>query len=229
MKVVSLMIAVLGAQWCISAKENKTEAATDLEKYIAEAQRVIVASEPASPGSLFSASAPLVSLGTDFRASRLNDLVTIVVQERASALSKGTVDTARASSAKSSVTELAGRIPATGALANLANLGSETSLSGEGTTTRETVLSTALSARVAHVLPNGNLIIEGVKNVTVNSETQTVMVRGIVRPVDLTTSNTVVSDRIAAMEIRVNGKGVVQDAIRRPFFLYRILLGLLPF
>jgi flagellar L-ring protein precursor FlgH len=41
--------------------------------------------------------------------------------------------------------------------------------------------------------------------------------------------NTVISDRIAAMEVRVNGKGVVQDAIRRPFFLYRLILGLLPF
>jgi flagellar L-ring protein precursor FlgH len=80
-----------------------------------------------------------------------------------------------------------------------------------------------------HVLPNGNLVVEGVKTVTVNSETQVVMLRGVVRPIDISAINTVISDRIAAMEVRVNGKGVVQDAIRRPFFLYRLILGLLPF
>jgi flagellar L-ring protein precursor FlgH len=50
-----------------------------------------------------------------------------------------------------------------------------------------------------------------------------------VRPTDLLSDNTVRSDRLAQLEVRVNGKGVVGDAIRRPNFLYRILLGLLPF
>ena len=37
------------------------------------------------------------------------------------------------------------------------------------------------------------------------------------------------SDRLAQLEVRINGKGIVNDAVRRPFLLYRILLGLLPF
>jgi flagellar L-ring protein FlgH len=64
---------------------------------------------------------------------------------------------------------------------------------------------------------------------SVNSEKQTVVVRGVVRPVDLTTANTVTSGQVADLSIQVNGKGVVGDAIRRPHFLYRLLLGLLPF
>ena len=52
--------------------------------------------------------------------------------------------------------------------------------------------------------------------------------RGVVRPADLLADNTVLSDRLAQLEVRVNGKGVVGDAIKRPFILYRILLGLLP-
>ena len=70
---------------------------------------------------------------------------------------------------------------------------------------------------------------EGAKKTAVNSELQTVVVRGVVRPVDLGPGNTVHSDRIGQLEIFLNGKGVVGDAIRRPFILYRILLGLLPF
>ena len=46
---------------------------------------------------------------------------------------------------------------------------------------------------------------------------------------DLTTANTINSDQIAQMELRIDGKGVVNDAIRRPFILWRVLMGLLPF
>jgi len=91
------------------------------------------------------------------------------------------------------------------------------------------VLSTTLSARVTHVLPNGNLVIEAAKDIQVNSERQLVTLRGIVRPADLSPGNVIRSDRIAYLEVRINGKGVVGDAVRRPFFLYRLLMGLLPF
>jgi flagellar L-ring protein precursor FlgH len=50
-----------------------------------------------------------------------------------------------------------------------------------------------------------------------------------VRPADLGPNNVVPSDLIAQLEVSVNGKGVVGDAIRRPFILYRVLMGLLPF
>jgi flagellar L-ring protein precursor FlgH len=54
-------------------------------------------------------------------------------------------------------------------------------------------------------------------------------VRGVVRPADIDPTNSVPSTRLGDLEIRVNGKGVVGDAIKRPFILFRILLGLLPF
>jgi flagellar L-ring protein FlgH len=65
--------------------------------------------------------------------------------------------------------------------------------------------------------------------VGVNSEDQAITLRGIVRPQDLSFDNVVGSDRLAMLEVRVNGRGVVGDAIRRPNFLYRLLLGVLPF
>jgi flagellar L-ring protein precursor FlgH len=80
-----------------------------------------------------------------------------------------------------------------------------------------------------HVLPNGYLVIEGVKKVQVNSENQVIVVRGVIRPVDLDVNNSVQSNQVAQMELQVNGKGVIGDSIHRPFFLYRLLLGLLPF
>ncbi len=63
----------------------------------------------------------------------------------------------------------------------------------------------------------------------VNSENQVITLRGVVRPADLSNANTVLSDNVAQMELKINGRGVVNDAIHRPMFLYRLLLGLLPF
>jgi flagellar L-ring protein precursor FlgH len=111
----------------------------------------------------------------------------------------------------------------------LANVSGNTTLNGQGQTTRQTDLTTTLSARVTHVLPNGYLVVEGSKDIQVNSERQTVSVRGVVRPVDLSPGNLVPSTSLADLEVHINGKGVVNDAVRRPFFLYRLLLGLMPF
>lgn len=90
-------------------------------------------------------------------------------------------------------------------------------------------LSTTVTSVVERVLPNGNLLLHGSKSIAVNSERQVVEVRGIVRPEDLQSGNTIASDRVAMLDIKVNGKGVIGDSIRRPFILYRILMGLLPF
>jgi flagellar L-ring protein precursor FlgH len=79
------------------------------------------------------------------------------------------------------------------------------------------------------VLPNGCLVVEATKNVEINGERQTITVRGVVRPADIDPTNSIQSNRLADIDVRVNGKGVVGDAIRRPFILYRLLLGLLPF
>ncbi len=175
------------------------------------------------------APAALADIATDVRARRVDDIVTVVVNEQASAVSTGQTKTSRASSANSAITSAAGQLKAAGALSNLLNLNSNRALDGEGTTSRTTTLSTALSARVTDVLPNGYLVIEGSKTVMVNSENQVVTLRGVVRPSDLSNANAVQSISVAQMELKINGRGVVNDAIHRPNFLYRLLLGLLPF
>ena len=184
--------------------------------------------DQASAGSIYSAHARLGDVFRDVRASQLDDLVTILVSDRASAVTTGTTNTARKSSVTAGVQSLAGALNTTGLLPNLAATTNAQQLQGQGTTNRNSTLTTNLSARVTQVLPNGNLVVEGSKQVVVNSENQTVTVRGILRPQDLSATNTVASDRLANLEVKVNGRGVVNDSIRRPFFLYRLLLGLLP-
>jgi flagellar L-ring protein precursor FlgH len=182
-----------------------------------------------APGAIWVAGSRLADAARDMRASQVDDVLTVVVAEQASAVTTGNTKTARVSSTKNNISALAGVTKAVGPWANLAGVSGDTELSGQGTTSRVTTLSTTLTARVTHVLPNGGLVVEASKDIQINSERQTITVRGVVRPADIGPNNSVQSDRLGQLEVRVNGKGVVGDAIKRPFFLYRLLLGLLPF
>jgi len=211
-------------------KTNKPKQPSALDKYIEQASLPEAPNGPTvDSGSLWNPNARFSDLAADQRSRRVDDIVTIVVQESASAVSTGQTKTSRQSNVQASIPALAGVTKAAGPWANLANASSQTALDGQGTTSRTTTLATTVSARVTHVLRNGNLVVEGTKNIAVNSENQTIIVRGVIRPIDLDTTNSVLSTRLAQMEIQVNGKGVVSDAVRRPNILYRILLGLLPF
>jgi flagellar L-ring protein precursor FlgH len=212
-----------------AAKKPAPPPASALDRYVRDADARAAEASAASPGAIWVPTSRLADAARDPRASQVDDLVTIIVAEQASAVTSGTTKTARSSSTKNSVAALAGITKATGPLANLANMSGDTQLSGQGTTSRSTTLTTTLTARVVHVLPNGAMVVEASKDIQINSERQTITVRGVVRPTDIDAANSVRSNRLGELEVRVNGKGVVGDAVRRPFFLYRLLLGLLPF
>jgi flagellar L-ring protein precursor FlgH len=183
----------------------------------------------ASPGSTYSPAGSLSDLGADFRARHLGDVLTVVVSDSASAVVTGGTSQKRASSATASIPQLFGNRSPSSALSNLAGLNGNQQLAGTSSTSRTTTLSTTLSVRVVRVLPNGDLVVEGNKLISINSESQTVTLRGIVRQTDLGPTNSVGSGQVADLEVRINGRGVVNDAIRRPNVLYRFLLGILPF
>lgn len=182
-----------------------------------------------APGSLYTESGRYSDLARDLRASHKGDLITIVVSDQSTAVSRGATTSNRKASASAQVSSLFGNRGAIDALSNLANLTGDSKLDGSGSTSRSNTLTATLSGRIIDVLPSGDFLIEAVKQVDINSEKQSVLLRGIVRWNDIGPSNLVRSDRIGQLELQVNGKGVVADAIRRPNIVYRILLGLLPF
>jgi flagellar L-ring protein FlgH len=232
-RIASLLLICAALCTAASPKKKKVQTPPEpspLEKYIADAYRDNKLPEAAHPlGSTWSQNALFANLGLDLRASRVDDLVTVVVSETFSAVATGDVKSQRQSTAQSNIAAVAGITKATGPLANLAKSTTQTQLQGTGETSRGAVLTANLSARVTNVLPNGYLVIEGTKRVQVSSENQVVTVRGVIRPVDLSPNNSIPSNLIAQMEIQVNGKGVIGDSIHRPNILYRILLGILPF
>ena len=225
-----MLYAILCGSLTAAVKPKKAQAESALDQTLEQITAAQGTERQAvQPGSLWTPTSLFSDLTSDLRARRVGDVITILVQEKASAVSTGTVKTARNSSVQSNIAAAGGVTRALGPRANLAKAGTNTALDGQGTTTRDTTLSATISAVVTQVLPNGSLVIQGAKNVKINSENQVLSLRGIVRPVDVSTANLVSSDRVAQMELQVNGKGVVADSVKRPFILYRLILGLLPF
>jgi flagellar L-ring protein FlgH len=228
----SIVLAVLLTSISFGAKgskKSKEPEKTAVEQYVEYAHQTAVEASAENPGSLLAGPVALVDLSADLRARDINDIVTIIVSEQASAVSTGLTKTQRSSNASAGVTSASGPLAVPERFANLITLNGNNQLNGQGTTSRTTTLTTTISARVVDVLPNGFLVIEGSKTVLVNSENQIVTVRGVVRPYDLSRANTVLSGNIAEMELKINGRGVVNDAVHRPNILYRLLLGALPF
>jgi flagellar L-ring protein precursor FlgH len=183
----------------------------------------------AQDGSAFSTSGRYANLFSDNRARALGDLVTIIVVEQLDANTGGASSSQRDSSASGRVGSVLGNRSAVGALANLANVQGSSKLEGNASTSRTNSISTTLTGQIVEVLPSGDFVVEAHKTVVVNSERNQLDLRALLRWNDVSTANTVRSDRLGNVEIRLNGKGLVSDAIRRPNLLYRILLGILPF
>ncbi|HIP42612.1 MAG TPA: flagellar biosynthesis protein FlgH, partial [Aquifex aeolicus] len=90
------------------------------------------------------------------------------------------------------------------------------------------VLTTTLAGRVVKVFPNGTMLIEAKKYIEVNGVKREFMVRGIVRPEDIDSTNTITSDKIADMEIFFEGKGYMVKG-GEPGWLAKIFALLFPF
>ena len=123
---------------------------------------------------------------------------------------------------------MAGHINASG-LNNLLTAQSSTKLKGTGSTDASTTMNTNLAGQVIAVLPNGNLVVEAERMVTINNQKETMLVRGVLRPGDIGPDNTALSTALSNLEVELKGKGVVSDAIRPPNPLMRAILWVIGF
>ena len=147
----------------------------------------------------------MTGLLPDLRARQVNDLVTVRVVENISAV--GSADSAldKNSSGAASLTNFFGlesKYPGWLDPTSLAALSSNTSFTGGGSTTRSGELTATLSARVVEVLPNGDLALEGVREVDINGDIQILVLSGVVRTADIGPGNVVPSTAVGQMRIR---------------------------
>lgn len=173
------------------------------------------------------------ALVDDHKARRRGDTLTILIIESASASKQSSTDTKRTGSVSAGVPNMLGlekssTVSAWADLSNLINATSSSTYGGSGATSRKESLTATISAKVLDVLPNGNFLIEGRRNVKVNSEDQIIKVEGTVRPRDINSDNTISSSLIADARITYVGKGIVSDQ-QEPGWLLTIFNKIWPF
>jgi flagellar L-ring protein precursor FlgH len=167
----------------------------------------------------------MAGLNADLRARNVNDLVTVQVLE--SIVGTGTADSTldKESTGTAAVTNLFGlesTFPDWLDPANLVNTRSKTDFKGGGTTTRAGTLTAVMTARVTEVLPNGDLVLEGAREIDINGDRQIVVLTGVVRPSSITQGNVVPSPAIGQLRIRYFGRGLIKDNLQ-PGWLIRVL------
>ncbi len=191
---------------------------------------------PKTVGSLWQEENGRAYLYEDLRAMRVGDILTIKIVEKHAGSKSADTKAERESTLNNSLAGSAlGYIGIPGvrlgaeALRGMAvDANSKNKFGGKGATSRADTLTGTISTIVTEVLPNGDLRIEGKREVTVNSETQLMSISGIVRRVDVDTKNTVLSSAIADAKIEYSGLGVVDD-VQRPGWLVRVLDWVSPF
>jgi flagellar L-ring protein FlgH len=197
-------------------------AAASLDSYLTRV-RADNKSVQASAGAIWTDAGRLTRMSTDVRAMRPHDLISVVVSESLAASTDGTVKNSRASNASSGISGLIGTLHAANALQNLVNQNSAAGLSAQGTSATNSSLTTTFGGQVLDVLPNGMLVIEAARQVEFSQQTQTIVLRGLVRPEDISQQNQILSTAISSMELQVRGKGIVNDYTHRPNALVRLL------
>jgi flagellar L-ring protein FlgH len=211
------------------AEGTKTTPPEDaLRAYIAKV-RAQQAAVVKTQGSLWSADGQLVRLGTDVKAFRIHDVVSIVVTESLAASTDGQVKNSRASTANSGLTSLFGALKASNALQNLVGASASSGLTAQGQSTTNSSLATTFGAEVVDVLPNGMLVVQATRQLTFSSQTQLIELRGLVRPEDVSNQDQVLSTAMTDLELEVTGKGIVNDSTYRQNPLVRLLERILIF
>jgi flagellar L-ring protein precursor FlgH len=203
-------------------------AATSLTAYL-ERVRAENSNVQAAPGSIWTDSGRLTRMTTDVRAMRPHDLIQVVVAENLAASTDGTVKNSRASNATSGISGLLGTLKAGNALQNIITQNSSSGLNAQGTSATDSSLSTTFGGQVVEVLPNGMLVVEAARQVEFSQQTQTILLRGLVRPEDISQQNQVLSTAISSLELEVRGKGIINDYTHRQNVLVRLLQKLLIF
>jgi flagellar L-ring protein FlgH len=189
---------------------------------------------PASyqPNSLFSNEAR--GFFKDQRAHRIGDILTVIITiddsakisnattRKRSAANEANIGTSLGSVFGSNVPGV--DVDATGGIST----GGAMSDGGNGSVNRSESLQTNVAVVVTQVLPNGNLVIEGRQEVRVNFEVRDLIIAGIVRPEDIGSDNTIMSEKIAEARIAYGGRGQITD-VQQPRYGQQIADAILPF
>jgi flagellar L-ring protein precursor FlgH len=179
-------------------------------------------------GAIFQEGPGGSALFEDRRPRNVGDILTVVISERVNA-SKNSA--ANASRAGSTTGTFAGGIPKL--LGSLLN-GQDTNLSGDNVLTAKggananNTFNGVITVTVTDVMPNGNLLVSGEKQMGINQGTEFIRFSGVVNPRTVSGSNTVPSTLVADARIEYTAKGYIDEA-QHMGWMQRFFLNVMPF
>ncbi|MFI5304238.1 MAG: flagellar basal body L-ring protein FlgH [Nitrospiria bacterium] len=178
-------------------------------------------------GSLWKSSQSKAYLFQDPKAGQIGDIVQVQIIENAAGQKNVVTKTFKTSTVAGSTGATLG-LPSNTST-NLGVNGSYAdNFDGEGSTTRNNSLTAVVPARVTDVLPNGNLVLFGRREVVINSEKTLISLTGVIRPEDIASQNTISSTSMSDAKIEYIGKGVISDK-NQPGWFVRLLNWFWPF
>ncbi len=166
----------------------------------------------ATNGAIYQAGREVV-LAENPVAHHVGDIVTIVLNEQTAAKKSATTSTSKDTNVAMPGPTLLGRpVTINGTPILLNNIDDSTKFAGQGASAQSNSLTGFLTATVLRVLPNGNLLIAGEKQIGLNQGKEYVRVTGVIRPLDLAADDSIPSYRVASAHITYNGRGAIADA-----------------
>jgi flagellar L-ring protein precursor FlgH len=236
-KIAGLSLLSLGI-WLISgcAASSKESAAikTTPPMVTAAASSERLPAPVPGEGSLWDDGNDMSRMFVNAKARRVGDMVTIKIVETSRATNKASTKTGRSSTLDAGIDSFFGQelsYPASRPFFNpFGKIGAsmESQYDGSGSTERSGALNALITARIIEILPNGNLMIEGNREVRINNENQIITLTGMIRPRDISADNMVQSTYIADARIAYSGTGILNDR-QKPGWLTRILDVVWPF
>jgi len=167
------------------------------------------------------------SLFEDRRARYVGDTMTIVISETTSASTNSNTNVSRATSTSASVPTVSG-LPGKSLQGIALSAESATSLEGKGDAAAKNVFTGNIAVTVIDVLPNGNLLVSGEKQVAIGHGTEYIRLSGVVNPYFITTANTISSANVADARIEYKETGAISEA-QVMGWLARFFMTVLPF
>jgi flagellar L-ring protein precursor FlgH len=224
--IVSATTAILlGAPKALAGTKSKQDSDKLRADYISRMRLQPIGDTSTTVGSLYTANGAFVDMSSDYKARRIGDVVTLLVSETTAASSTGDVNNSRAFAANSAVTSLPGW--QSNSANPLLGMSSTKSLKGQGETSAGSSVAATVSARVIALLQDGSMVVEAERRILINSQHEDLIVRGVLRPVDIAPNNSAPATALVGLEIELKGKGVVSDYIGRQNPIIRGLLWLL--
>jgi len=188
--------------------------------------RVAAIERPATAGAIFG-SDTYVPLFEDRRARRVGDTLVVTITENLSATRSSDTSSQRTGSNSLAVPKLFG-LPGKFVQGDSLTASSDNKFEGKGATSSANTFSGTITVTVVEVLPNGNLVVSGEKQVGVNRDSQTIRLSGVVNPAQIVSGNSITSTQIADARIDYRGKGAIDEA-QTMGWLARFFLSVLPF